>query len=57
LDERSVDGLDFVLGIAASGTTPFVHGALQRARELGARTGFLLCTYPLEELLQSATTS
>ena len=53
MDERSVDGHDFVLGIAASGTTPFVHGALQRARELGARTGFLLCTYPSEELLQS----
>jgi N-acetylmuramic acid 6-phosphate etherase len=27
-----------------------VHGALRRARELGARTGFLLCTYPSEEL-------
>lgn len=53
MDERSVDGKDFVLGIAASGTTPFVHGALQRARALGARTGFLLCTYPSEELLQS----
>jgi N-acetylmuramic acid 6-phosphate etherase len=53
MDERSVDARDFVLGIAASGTTPYVHGALQRARELGARTGFLLCTYPSEELLQS----
>jgi N-acetylmuramic acid 6-phosphate etherase len=53
MDERSVDNKDFVLGIAASGTTPYVHGALKRARELGARTGFLLCTYPSEELLQS----
>jgi N-acetylmuramic acid 6-phosphate etherase len=53
MDERSVDGKDFVLGIAASGTTPYVHGALKRARELGARTGFLLCTYPSEELLQA----
>jgi N-acetylmuramic acid 6-phosphate etherase len=53
MDERGVDGKDFVLGIAASGTTPYVHGALQRARELGARTGFLLCTYPSEELLQA----
>ena len=42
-----------MLGIAASGTTPFVHGALARARERGARTGFLLCTYPSEELLQT----
>ncbi len=50
LDERGVTGKDFVLGIATSGTTPYVHGALRRARELGARTGFLLCTYPSEEL-------
>jgi N-acetylmuramic acid 6-phosphate etherase len=28
-----------------------VHGALARARELGARTGFLLCTYPSPELI------
>jgi N-acetylmuramic acid 6-phosphate etherase len=53
MDDRSVDERDFVLGIAASGTTPFVHGALRRARERGARTGFLLCTYPTEELLQT----
>lgn len=53
IDERSVGPNDFVLGIAASGTTPFVHGALRRARELGARTGFLLCTYPSEEMLRT----
>lgn len=50
LDERGVTGKDFVLGIATSGTTPYVHGALRRAREVGARTGFLLCTYPSEQL-------
>jgi N-acetylmuramic acid 6-phosphate etherase len=53
-----IDGLaigpnDFVMGIATSGTTPFVHGALARARELGARTGFLLCTNPTPELLET----
>jgi len=53
-----IDGLrvgpnDFVLGIATSGTTPFVHGALARARERGARTGFLLCTEPSPELLET----
>jgi N-acetylmuramic acid 6-phosphate etherase len=53
IDEREVDEKDFVLGIATSGTTPFVHGALARARERGARTGFLLCTYPSRELLES----
>jgi N-acetylmuramic acid 6-phosphate etherase len=52
LDERNVTANDFVLGIATSGTTPFVHGALARARELGARTGFLLCTYPPRELTE-----
>jgi N-acetylmuramic acid 6-phosphate etherase len=46
MDVRMVCDLDFVLGIATSGSTPYVHGALNRARELGARTGFLLCTHP-----------
>ena len=53
MDERGIGPNDFVLGIAASGTTPYVHGALARARELGARTGFLLCTYPSAQLTQS----
>ncbi len=52
IDEREVGHEDFVLGIATSGTTPYVHGALGRARELGAKTGFLLCTPPSEELRQ-----
>jgi N-acetylmuramic acid 6-phosphate etherase len=51
VDEVGVGEQDFVLGIATSGTTPYVHGALERARERGARTGFLLCTYPPPELL------
>ena len=50
LAERGITDRDFVLGIATSGTTPYVHGALKYAREQGARTGFLLCTYPSEEL-------
>lgn len=53
MDERSVGPNDFVLGIASSGTTPYVHGALKRARERGARTGFLLCTYPSEQLIKA----
>ncbi len=51
IDAKSVGPNDFVLGIATSGTTPYVHGALDRARELGAKTGFLLCTYPPVELV------
>lgn len=53
MDERGVNEKDFVLGIATSGTTPYVHAALRRARELGAKTGFLLCTYPSEELIKT----
>jgi N-acetylmuramic acid 6-phosphate etherase len=53
IDEKNVGRNDFVLGIATSGTTPYVHGALRRARERGARTGFLLCTYPSPELLST----
>ncbi len=51
MDEKNVGEHDFVLGIATSGTTPYVHGALKRARERGARTGFLLCTYPSAQLI------
>lgn len=53
IDDRQVQASDFVLGIATSGTTPYVHGALKRARERGARTGFLLCTYPSEQLIKA----
>jgi N-acetylmuramic acid 6-phosphate etherase len=53
VDEREVDSRDFVLGIASSGSTPWVHGALARARERGARTGLLLCTPPSRELLET----
>jgi N-acetylmuramic acid 6-phosphate etherase len=53
IDEKNVGRNDFVLGIATSGTTPYVHGALRRARERGARTGFLLCTYPSPELFST----
>ena len=53
IDERNVGPNDFVLGITTSGTTPYVYGALTRARERGARTGFLLCTHPTPELLDT----
>ena len=51
INNLDVGQRDFVLGIATSGSTPYVHGALSRARELGARTGFLLCTSPTASLL------
>ncbi len=50
MDEAGVGANDFVFGIATSSTTPYVRGALQRAVALGARTGFLCCTEPGEEM-------
>ncbi len=44
IDARNVGEKDFVIGIAASGTTPYVHSALFRAAELGARTGMIACS-------------
>ena len=52
MDEKGVGPADFVIGIATSGTTPYVHGALAQARKLGARTGFLLCTPPPRALVE-----
>ncbi|UCF20346.1 MAG: N-acetylmuramic acid 6-phosphate etherase, partial [Gemmatimonadota bacterium] len=46
MERASVDSRDFVFGIASSSTTPYVRGALVRAAELGASTGFLCCTEP-----------
>ncbi|MGO9609472.1 MAG: N-acetylmuramic acid 6-phosphate etherase [Verrucomicrobiia bacterium] len=42
---RGVGKRDVVVGIAASGSTPFVLGALDEAKRLGAET-FLLCFSP-----------
>jgi len=46
MDARKVDGRDFVVGIAASGTTPYVRAALGRAQALGARTALVACAQP-----------
>ena len=43
---------DFVVGIAASGTTPYVRRALAHARGLGARTGLVACSPPPNETLE-----
>jgi N-acetylmuramic acid 6-phosphate etherase len=43
MDERAVGPNDVVFGITAGGTTPYVHGAVRRARERGAKTVFLAC--------------
>lgn len=38
LKDRNVTNLDVVIGIAASGRTPYVMGALQYAKQVGAKT-------------------
>lgn len=43
IDEHTVSRADVVMGIATGGSTPFVHGALARARERGAKTVFFAC--------------
>ncbi|HEU5466345.1 MAG TPA: N-acetylmuramic acid 6-phosphate etherase [Gemmatimonadales bacterium] len=50
VDGAGVDAKDVVIGIAASGTTPYVHAALERARERGARTGIVACSEPPKAL-------
>ena len=43
LDERGIKDVDVVIGITASGRTPFVLGALARATSLGAKAVLLTC--------------
>jgi N-acetylmuramic acid 6-phosphate etherase len=43
LDERGITQSDVIIGITASGRTPFVLGALRRASSLGAKTILLTC--------------
>ena len=43
LDAREIRPKDVVIGIAASGVTPYVKGALEHARIIGCKTIFLTC--------------
>src|SRR5438552_17324029 len=53
MDDAAVMPKDFVLGIAASGTTPFVRAALGRAQTLAAVTGLLSCSDPPQILAET----
>ena len=50
MDAARVVANDVVVGIAASGTTPFVRGALARAQTLGAKTALVSCSDPPAQL-------
>ena len=43
LNKISLNNNDILLGISASGTTPYVLSALSYAKQIGALTGFLTC--------------
>jgi N-acetylmuramic acid 6-phosphate etherase len=50
IDSLHVGSDDVVIGIAASGTTPFVQAAITRAKSRGARTALVSCSEPPREL-------
>ncbi len=70
-EDREIDGgravqkagvgpLDLVVGVSASGRTPFTLGALHTARRRGARTGAIVCnvvepSFPAEIVVVLAT--
>ena len=43
MQEHEIGGMDSVIGIAASGTTPYVIGGLHDARKRGLLTGSITC--------------
>jgi N-acetylmuramic acid 6-phosphate etherase len=53
IDAANVTANDFVIGIAASGTTPYVHAAVVRAHELGARTGMVACSELSQKIIDT----
>jgi N-acetylmuramic acid 6-phosphate etherase len=53
MDGRRVGEKDVVVGIAASGTTPFVRAALSQAQTLGARTALVSMTEPSKLLRET----
>ena len=53
IETAGVTNRDVVVGIAASGTTPYVRVALTRAQTLGARTVLLTCGTPPKALTET----
>jgi N-acetylmuramic acid 6-phosphate etherase len=43
LEEHAINEQDFVIGIAASGTTPYVIGALEKCNSKNISTGCIVC--------------
>lgn len=49
MTENNISNLDVVVGISAGGTTPYVHGALNAAKQKGALTVMMACV-PVEQV-------
>lgn len=56
MDDRDVGPLDVVVAVTTGGTTPFVHAAIRRAGERGAKTVFVACV-PTEQVADDADVS
>lgn len=53
--DRQLTPQDVLVGIASSGRTPYVIGALKEAYAIGATTIFLCCVQPAEQLKEWVT--
>src|SRR5216110_1879411 len=53
IDGAKVTARDVVVGIAASGTTPFVRAGLSQAQTLGATTVLVSCSDPPKQLAET----
>src|SRR5438067_13759215 len=53
MDKAASTNRDVVVGIAASGTTPYVRAALGRAQTLGARSMLVTCSAPPKVLSET----
>src|SRR5947199_4495678 len=53
IDGAKVTAKDVLVGIAASGTTPFVRAALSQAQTLGATTVLVSCSDPPKQLAET----
>ncbi|MEM9896380.1 MAG: N-acetylmuramic acid 6-phosphate etherase [Bacteroidota bacterium] len=61
LKEKGISSMDFLIGLSASGSTPYVEGALIEAKEQGLSTGCIVCNadsriaelaqYPIEVIV------
>ena len=51
--DNNIGRHDVVVGIAAGGTTPYVHGAIESAKQRGAKTVFMACV-PANQVTSTA---